>query len=199
MLTPKYARLLWRYLRRRLFTAAGWRWRTDGLVFFGKAPRDPDPQGRRDPLRPLHLDRRRDQDPLPRGLRRDRRQDRDGPGVHDLRLPPRADRRECVIADRAMFIDFDHGVADVEKPVREQGIYMRDVTSAPTSGSATTPASCAGSRSATTRSIGANAVVTERRPRERRRRRRAGEGDPHARGARRRCAGDSSPAPARSH
>lgn len=35
--------------------------------------------------------------------------------------------RECIIADRAMFIDFDHGVVDEELAIREQGIYMRDV------------------------------------------------------------------------
>jgi acetyltransferase-like isoleucine patch superfamily enzyme len=35
--------------------------------------------------------------------------------------------RECVIADRVMLIDFDHGVVDVERPVRLQGIYKRDV------------------------------------------------------------------------
>jgi acetyltransferase-like isoleucine patch superfamily enzyme len=34
---------------------------------------------------------------------------------------------QCVIADRAMFIDFDHGVVEVERPIRDQGIYMRDV------------------------------------------------------------------------
>ena len=34
---------------------------------------------------------------------------------------------QCVVADRAMFIDFDHGVVDVERPIRRQGIYMRDV------------------------------------------------------------------------
>jgi acetyltransferase-like isoleucine patch superfamily enzyme len=36
--------------------------------------------------------------------------------------------RECVIADRVMFIDFDHGVVEVERPIRLQGIYKRDVT-----------------------------------------------------------------------
>jgi acetyltransferase-like isoleucine patch superfamily enzyme len=36
--------------------------------------------------------------------------------------------RECIIADRVMMIDFDHGVAEVERPIREQGIYKRDVT-----------------------------------------------------------------------
>jgi acetyltransferase-like isoleucine patch superfamily enzyme len=35
--------------------------------------------------------------------------------------------RECVIADRVMLIDFDHGMVDVERPVRLQGIYKRDV------------------------------------------------------------------------
>jgi acetyltransferase-like isoleucine patch superfamily enzyme len=35
--------------------------------------------------------------------------------------------RECVIADRVMFIDFDHGVVEVERPIRMQGIYKRDV------------------------------------------------------------------------
>ena len=35
--------------------------------------------------------------------------------------------RECVIADRVMMIDFDHGAAEVDRPVRLQGIYKRDV------------------------------------------------------------------------
>jgi acetyltransferase-like isoleucine patch superfamily enzyme len=35
--------------------------------------------------------------------------------------------RECIIADRVMLIDFDHGVTEVERPIREQGIYKRDV------------------------------------------------------------------------
>ncbi|MGH2835966.1 MAG: acyltransferase [Solirubrobacteraceae bacterium] len=35
--------------------------------------------------------------------------------------------RECIIADRTMMIDFDHGMIEVERPIREQGIYKRDV------------------------------------------------------------------------
>jgi acetyltransferase-like isoleucine patch superfamily enzyme len=35
--------------------------------------------------------------------------------------------RECIIADRVMLIDFDHGVTEVERPIRVQGIYKRDV------------------------------------------------------------------------
>jgi acetyltransferase-like isoleucine patch superfamily enzyme len=35
--------------------------------------------------------------------------------------------RECIVADRVMMIDFDHGVVETERPIREQGIYKRDV------------------------------------------------------------------------
>jgi acetyltransferase-like isoleucine patch superfamily enzyme len=35
--------------------------------------------------------------------------------------------RECILADRVMLIDFDHGVVEVDRPVRLQGIYKRDV------------------------------------------------------------------------
>ncbi|MSX01742.1 MAG: acyltransferase, partial [Actinobacteria bacterium] len=35
--------------------------------------------------------------------------------------------RECILADRVMLIDFDHVTAEVERPIREQGIYKRDV------------------------------------------------------------------------
>jgi acetyltransferase-like isoleucine patch superfamily enzyme len=35
--------------------------------------------------------------------------------------------RECIVADRVMLIDFDHGVVETDRSVREQGIYKRDV------------------------------------------------------------------------
>jgi acetyltransferase-like isoleucine patch superfamily enzyme len=35
--------------------------------------------------------------------------------------------RECIVADRVMLIDFDHGVVEVERPIRTQGIYKREV------------------------------------------------------------------------
>jgi acetyltransferase-like isoleucine patch superfamily enzyme len=35
--------------------------------------------------------------------------------------------RECIVADRVMVIDFDHGMVEVERPIRAQGIYKRDV------------------------------------------------------------------------
>ena len=127
MLTPRYGRLLWRYLWRRFLTPAGWRWETDGPVFFGKD---------------LELQI------SPRGKIRFGRFVWIGDGTkircHEgvVEIGPKtvmgqectisAYRRvrigeQCVIADRAMFIDFDHGVVDVERPIRQQGIYMRDV------------------------------------------------------------------------
>ncbi len=35
--------------------------------------------------------------------------------------------RESIIADRVMMIDFDHGMVETERPIREQGIYKRNV------------------------------------------------------------------------
>src|SRR5918998_2567942 len=35
--------------------------------------------------------------------------------------------REGILADRVMLIDFDHGMVEVERPIREQGIYKREV------------------------------------------------------------------------
>lgn len=35
--------------------------------------------------------------------------------------------RECIVADRVMLIDFDHGVVEADRPIRLQGIYKRDV------------------------------------------------------------------------
>jgi len=35
--------------------------------------------------------------------------------------------RECILADRVMLIDFDHGTVEVDRPIRMQGIYKRDV------------------------------------------------------------------------
>ena len=127
MLTPQYARLLYRYLWRRFLTPAGWRWETDGPVFFGKG---------------LELQIAK------RGTIRfgrfvwigDRTKIRCHEGevivgqksVLGQECTISAYRRvrigeQCVIADRAMFIDFDHGVVEVERPIRLQGIYKRDV------------------------------------------------------------------------
>ena len=51
--------------------------------------------------------------------------------------------RECILADRVMLIDFDHGVVEVDRPIRLQGSTSATCTSATTSGSATAHACCA--------------------------------------------------------
>ena len=127
MLTPKYARLLGRYARRRLLTRTGRRWRTDGPVFFGRGLE-------------LHVARRGRVDFgrfvwIGHGTKIRCHQGvvEIGPKtVMGQECTISAYRRvrigeQCVIADRAMFIDFDHGVVEVDRPIREQGIYKRDV------------------------------------------------------------------------
>ncbi len=127
MINRRYARLLWRYSWRRALTAAGRRWQTNGLVFFG---------------------RRLEIEIAPGGEVRfgrfvwigDRSKIRCHEGVVEIgdktvmgqECTISAYQRvrigqQCVIADRAMFIDFDHGVVEVERPIRLQGIYKRDV------------------------------------------------------------------------
>jgi acetyltransferase-like isoleucine patch superfamily enzyme len=127
MINRRYARLLWRYLWRRALTAAGRRWSTEGPVFFGRR---------------LEIEIAR------RGEVRfgrfvwigDRSKIRCHEGVVEIgektvmgqECTISAYQRvrigeQCVIADRAMFIDFDHGVVEVERPIRLQGIYKRDV------------------------------------------------------------------------
>jgi acetyltransferase-like isoleucine patch superfamily enzyme len=127
MLTPKYALLGLRYLWRRLLTPSGWRWRTSGPLFLGKR---------------LEIQIAR------RGVIRFGRFVWIGHGtkirchegevvigdktVLGQECTISAYQRvrigeQCVIADRAMFIDFDHGMVEVERPIRRQGIYKRDV------------------------------------------------------------------------
>jgi acetyltransferase-like isoleucine patch superfamily enzyme len=127
MLTPKYALLALRWARRRLLTPAGRRWRTDGPLFLGRGLElHVAPRGRLDFGRFVWLG--------------DGTKIRCHEGVVEIGAKTvlgqectiSAWRRvrigeQCVIADRAMFIDFDHGVVEVERPIRKQGIYMRDV------------------------------------------------------------------------
>jgi acetyltransferase-like isoleucine patch superfamily enzyme len=127
MLRPKYARLGWRYAWRRLLTPAGWRWRTNGMVFFGRglqlqiARRGTVNFGRfvwigdRSKIR-CH------EGEVAIGAKTVIGQECTISAYQRIRIG-----QECVIADRAMFIDFDHGVVEVERPIRLQGIYKRDV------------------------------------------------------------------------
>ena len=169
MLNWRYARLLGRYLRRRLLTVAGRRWRTDGLLFLGRG---------------LELQIAR------KGSIRfgrfvwigDGTKIRCHEGVVEIgsktvmgqECTISAYQRvrigeECVIADRAMFIDFDHGVVEVERPIRVQGIYKRDVEvgsnvwigygACVLRGVSVGDNSIVGTNSVVTRDVPANAVV----------------------------------------
>jgi acetyltransferase-like isoleucine patch superfamily enzyme len=127
MLNLKYARLLGRYLRRRLLTRAGWRWRTDGMLFLGRRLELQVARGAE-----VRFGRfvwigdgskiRCHEGVVEIGEKTVMGQEVTISAYRRVRLG-----RECVIADRAMFIDFDHGVVEVERPIRSQGIYMRDV------------------------------------------------------------------------
>jgi acetyltransferase-like isoleucine patch superfamily enzyme len=127
MLTPNYARLGLRYLRRRLFTVAGWRWRTDGLLFLGRrlqiqiAKRGTVRFGRFVWVGDGTKIRCHEGE-VEIGEKTVLGQECTISAYQHVRIG-----EQCVIADRAMFIDFDHGVVDVETPVREQGIYKREV------------------------------------------------------------------------
>ncbi len=127
MLSPKYARLLGRWLRRRLLTRAGWRWRTDGLVFFGRGLELQVARGAR-----IEFGRfvwvgdgtkvRCHEGAVEIGAKTVLGQECTISAYKRVRIG-----EQCVIADRAMFIDFDHGVVEVDRPIRTQGIYTRDV------------------------------------------------------------------------
>jgi acetyltransferase-like isoleucine patch superfamily enzyme len=127
MLNWRYARLLWRYSWRRWLTAAGRRWRTDGPVFFGR--RLEVQIGRRGEIRFGRFvwigdgsKLRCHEGEVEIGRKTVIGQECTISAYQRVRIG-----EQCVIADRAMFIDFDHGVVEVERPIRLQGIYKRDV------------------------------------------------------------------------
>jgi acetyltransferase-like isoleucine patch superfamily enzyme len=127
MLNARYARLLWRYMWRRLLTPAGWRWETDGPVFFGKGLELQ--IGKRGGIRFGRFcwigdgTKIRSHEGLVEiGQKTVFGQECTVSSYEHVRIG-----EQCVIADRAMFIDFDHGVVEVERPIRVQGIYTRPV------------------------------------------------------------------------
>lgn len=127
MLTPRYAVLLWRYLWRRFFTRAGWRWETDGPVFFGKnLELQISKRGRVKFGRFVWIGDgtkiRCHEGEVEIGTKTVIGQETTISAYQRVVIG-----EQCVIADRAMFIDFDHGMVEVERPIRLQGIYKRDV------------------------------------------------------------------------
>ncbi len=127
MLAPLYARLLWRYLWRRLLTRAGWRWASDGPFFLGRGL-----ELKIEPRGEIRFGRfvwigdgtkiRCHEGVVEVGEKTVMGQECTISAYQHVRIG-----EQCVIADRAMFIDFDHGVVEVERPIRLQGIYKRDV------------------------------------------------------------------------
>ncbi|HVQ59965.1 MAG TPA: acyltransferase [Solirubrobacterales bacterium] len=127
LLNHRYARLLWRFGWRRLFTRAGHRWQTDGLLFLGRrleiqiAKQGEVRFGRfvwigDDTKIRCH------EGLVEIGEKTVMGQECTISAYQHVRIG-----EQCVIADRAMFIDFDHGIVEVERPIRVQGIYKRDV------------------------------------------------------------------------
>ena len=127
MLTPRYALLLANLFRHRYLRPSGRRLRTDGFAFIG--PRVVIEIGRRGRV---ELGRwswlghatkiRAHEGTVSIGAKTVLGQECTISAYHHVSIG-----RECVIADRVMLIDFDHGAAEVERPVRLQGIYKRDV------------------------------------------------------------------------
>jgi acetyltransferase-like isoleucine patch superfamily enzyme len=127
MLTPRYARLFWRYLWRRLLTPAGWRWHSDGPFFLGRGL-----ELKIEPRGEIRFGRfvwigdgtkiRCHEGAVEIGDKTVMGQECTISAYQRVRIGD-----ECVIADRAMFIDFDHGIVEVDRPIRLQGIYKRDV------------------------------------------------------------------------
>jgi acetyltransferase-like isoleucine patch superfamily enzyme len=127
MLNHRYGQLLWRYSWRRLLTAAGRRWHTDGLVFLGRGLElEIGRKGRLDLGRFVWIGDgtkiRCHEGRVEIGAKTVMGQECTISAYRRVRIG-----EQCVIADRAMFIDFDHGVVEVERPIRQQGIYKRDV------------------------------------------------------------------------
>ncbi len=127
MLNAKYARLALRFARRRLLTRVGRRWRTDGMLFLG-----PGLQLQMGETGQISFGRfvwighgskiRCHEGVVEIGPKSVLGQECTISAYQRVSIG-----QQCVIADRVMFIDFDHNVADPEQPIRKQGIYKRDV------------------------------------------------------------------------
>ena len=127
MLTPKYARLVLRLLRRRFLSTYGRRLKLDGLAFIGpRVAIQIGKDGRVELGRWSWLGHgtkvRCHEGVVSIGAKTVLGQECTISAYRHVSIG-----RECVIADRVMLIDFDHGVVEVERPVRLQGIYKRDV------------------------------------------------------------------------
>jgi acetyltransferase-like isoleucine patch superfamily enzyme len=127
MLSAKYARLLVRLARRKLLTPYGRRLKLDGIAFIG-----PGVVLQIGKTARVELGRwswighgtkiRAHEGVVSIGAKTVLGQECTISAYQHVSIG-----RECVIADRVMLIDFDHGAVEVDRPVRLQGIYKRDV------------------------------------------------------------------------
>ena len=127
MLTPKYARLLLRLARRRWLTASGRRLAFDGIAFIGPQVRIQIGRQARVRLgRWSWIGRgtkiRCHEGEVQIGAKTVMGEDCTISAYQHVSIG-----EQCIIADRVMLIDFDHAVTEVERPIRVQGIYKRDV------------------------------------------------------------------------
>ena len=126
MLTPKYALLVARLLRRRFLTPAGRRMALDGMLFLGS--RVTIQIGRRARVRfgrwvwIGHGSKIRcHEGEVSIGDKTVLGQECTISAYQHVSIGA-----QCILADRVMLIDFDHNVAETERPIRVQGIYKRD-------------------------------------------------------------------------
>jgi len=126
MLTPKYALLVARLLRRRFLTPAGRRMVFDGMLFLGS--RVTIQIGRRARVRCGrwvwigHGSKIRcHEGEVSIGDKTVLGQECTISAYQHVSIG-----EQCILADRVMLIDFDHNVAETERPIRAQGIYKRD-------------------------------------------------------------------------
>jgi acetyltransferase-like isoleucine patch superfamily enzyme len=127
MLNPKYARLVVRLLRRRFLTPYGRRLHSDGIAFVGpgvtiQIGRDARVELGRWSWLGHGTKVRCHEGVVSIGAKTVLGQECTISAYQHVSIG-----RECVIADRVMLIDFDHGVVEVDRPIRLQGIYKRDV------------------------------------------------------------------------
>jgi acetyltransferase-like isoleucine patch superfamily enzyme len=127
MLTPKYALLALRFAWRRLLTPSGWRMKVDGMLFLGSRLELQIARGAR-----VHFGRfvwvghgtkiRCHEGEISIGQKTVLGQECTLSAYQQISIG-----EQCIIADRVMMIDFDHCVTEVERAIRHQGIYKRDV------------------------------------------------------------------------
>jgi acetyltransferase-like isoleucine patch superfamily enzyme len=127
MITPKYALLAARLVWRRFLTRTGYRLRLGGMAFIGRQVRIQIGRQARLELGPWVWIGRGTKIRCHEGVVRIGAKTVMGEDCTISAYQHVSIGEQCIVADRVMLIDFDHNVAEVERPIRVQGIYKRDV------------------------------------------------------------------------